>query len=160
MTHDPHARAQELILSGEMSAGDERWLQEHLAGCTECSGLLQRTELVRRALRSVPIMADPAMVEATRRRALSYGRELQERESRRWLIAIAVVLSIVVTSATIPLAWVSAEWLGTWTGWSLTALVVLFLGAYFLPTVLAAAAALALAGERRHSVTWSHGGEL
>ena len=160
MNHDPHARAQELILSGEMNAADERWLQEHLATCTECSGLLQRTELVRRALRSVPIMADPAMVEATRRRALSYAHELQERESRRWLIGIAATFAIVLTSATAPVAWMGAEWLGGWAGWSLTGVVALFAGAYFLPTILGTAAALAVGGERWRKVTWAERGEL
>jgi anti-sigma factor RsiW len=160
MNNDLHARAQELLLSGEVSAGDERWVQEHLASCSECGALLRRVEAVRSALRSVPIMADPAMVEATRRRALGHARELAERDSRRWFLAIATAFSILLTSATVPLAWMGAEWLGGWAGWSLSAIVLLSFGVWSLPTILAAAAALAVGGERWRKVTWSHGGEL
>ncbi len=160
MKYDAHMRAQELILSADaMTAGDERWLQEHLSGCSECGALARRADAVRGALRSVPIMADPAMVEATRQRALHYARELQEHESRRWFLVMAAAFSIVLTSATVPLAWIGAEWVGSWSGWSLAAIVLLFLGAYFLPTILAAAAALAVGGERWRNVTWLHGGQ-
>ena len=161
MTHDAHERAQELILAADdMTAADQRWLQEHLGGCNECGALARRAETVRGALRSVPIMADPGMVEATRRRALNYAHELQERESRRWLIIVAVAFSIVLTAATLPLAWISAEWIAGSAGWSVAAIVLLFLGAYFLPTIVAAAAALSVAGERRQRVTWLQRGEL
>ena len=139
-----HDRAQELILVGATSAPDERWLQEHLAGCDECSALLERARTVRSALHSLPLTADPAMVEATRRRALRYAVELGERESRRWLLTLSTAVVAGLAWLTVPLLWQASSWLGGMTSAPQAAALAVYLTAAVVPTLLGAAAALAL----------------
>lgn len=154
MKSDAHVRAQELILGAhEMEAADERWLHEHLSGCNECGALARRADAVRSALRSVPIMADPRMVEAAQLRARLYALELQEQSARRWFIVLASVISVAITAASVPAMWVGARWLGDWAGWSPTLTVVVVSSVWFVPTALAAAAAVALIAARRGSAT-------
>ena len=139
-----HERAQELILVGATSAPDERWLQEHLAGCAQCSALLERTLAVRSALHSLPLTADPAMVEATRRRALRYALELGERESRRWLLTLSTVVVAGLAWLTVPLLWQASSWLGGMTSAPQAATLAVYLSAAVVPALLAAAAAMAM----------------
>ena len=148
MNRNPHERAQELILidAGAASAPDQRWLQEHLAGCAQCSALLERTHAVRSALHSLPLTADPAMVEATRRRALRYALELGERESRRWLLTLSTVVAAGFAWLTVPLLWQASSWLGGMTSAPQATTLAVYLTAAVVPAVLAAAAAMGLRG--------------
>ena len=140
---DEHIRAKELIVSGAPSAAEERWLQEHLSGCSQCASFFDRTQAVRSALRSSPIMADPKMVAATRRRALRFAAELQERESHRWLVRISVGVAAVLTWVSMPLLWQAAQWFGSRTPEPQLASLLVFLGFGLLPALLAGGVALA-----------------
>jgi len=143
MSGNMHERAQELIVVGAESASDERWLQEHLAGCGQCSALLERTQAVRSALHSLPLTADPAMVEATQRRALRYALELGERESHRWLLTLSTVVVAGLAWLTVPLLWQASSWLGGMTSAPQAATLAVYLTAAVVPAVLAAAAVMA-----------------
>lgn len=149
--NNEHTHAKELIVSVAENADDERWLQEHLAACGECAAFLERAQAVRSALRSSPVMADPQMVAATRRRALRFAAELQERESHRWLVRISVGVAAVLTWVSIPLLWQAAQWVGNRTPAPQLASLLVFLGFGLLPALLAGGAALAA----RHSSTQS-----
>ena len=140
---DDHIRAKELIVSGAANAADERWLQEHLSGCSQCAAFLDRTQVVRSALRSSPIMADPQMVAATRRRALRFAAELQERESYRWLVRLSIGVAAVLTWVSLPLLWQAAQWFGSRTAQPQLTSLLVFLGFGLLPALLAGGAALA-----------------
>ena len=144
-----HQRAQGLILidAGAGSASDERWLQQHLAACEGCSALLERAQAVRSALHSLPLTADPAMVEATRRRALRYAVELGERESRRRLLTVSGVVIAGLSWLTVPLLWQAASWLGGMTSAPQAAALAVYIFAGTLPALLAAVAMMGLRGE-------------
>jgi hypothetical protein len=162
MKYDAHMRAQEMILGAdEMSGDDQRWLDEHLSGCAECGVLARHAEAVRSALKSVPIMAEPRMVEAAQMRARLYAMELQERTARRWFIVLASAISVLITAASVPAMWEGARWLATAAGWSPSWTVVVMSGVWFIPTAIAAAAAVALrAAHRENAVPMVNGGRL
>ncbi len=154
---DEHIRAKELIVSGTANAADERWLQEHLAACTSCAAFLERAQAVRSALHSAPLMADPQMVAATRRRALRFAAELRERESHRWLVRISVGVAAVLTWVSMPLLWQAAQWVGSRTAQPQLTSLLVFLGFGLLPALLAGGAALAARhGSARGQVPPSH----
>jgi anti-sigma factor RsiW len=151
MKQDAHIRAQESIVGGAARANDERWLQEHLAGCPRCAGLLDRAHAVRSALRSVAVTADPAMVEAAQKRLLRHALELSERESRRWMLTASVAVAALFAWISVPLLWQAATWLGNLTAAPEAATILVFLMAALTPAVLGAAAALGLRGTQ-HAV--------
>ena len=143
MSADVHARAQELIVAGAASAAEQRWLEEHLANCRECGGLLERAQAVRTALRTTPLMADPNLVDATKRRVLRFAIEIRERESHRWLVRLSIGVTAVLTWVSIPLLWQAAQWVGSRTPEPQLASLLVFLGFGLLPALLAGGAALA-----------------
>jgi anti-sigma factor RsiW len=155
--NNEHTRAQELIVAGAENAADERWLQEHLAGCPECAALLDRAQAVRSALRSAPLMADPQMVAATLRRALRFAAEMRERESHRMLVRLSIGVAAVLAWVSMPLLWQAALWVGAQTTQPQVTALLVFLGFGLLPAVLAAAAALAARqGSASHQVSTLH----
>ncbi len=154
---DEHIRAKELIVSGAANAADERWLQEHLNACTSCAAFLDRAQAVRSALRSSPLMADPQMVAATRRRALRFAAELQERESYRRLVRLSIGVVAVLTWVSMPLLWQAARWIGGHTAQPEVTTLLVFLGFGLLPALLAGLAALAARhGSGSGQVSTSH----
>lgn len=155
--NNDHSRAKDLIVGGTTNASDDRWLQQHLAACNECSALLDRTQAVRSALRSAPVMADPQMVAATRRRALRFAAELRERESHRWLVRLSIGVTAVLTWVSIPLLWQAAQWVGSRTPEPQLTSLLVFLGFGLFPALLAGAAALAARhGSASSQVPTSH----
>lgn len=143
-----HERAKELIIAGAATAEEQRWLGEHLAGCVGCAALLARTQALRSALRSAPVTADAAMVEATKQRLLRHALELAERESRRWMLTASVAMAALFAWISVPLLWQAASWVGERTSSPAAATVTVFLGVAFLPALLAAAGAFWLSGAK------------
>jgi hypothetical protein len=163
MTADVHTRAKELIVGGTSSAEEQRWLSEHLASCRECGGLLQRAQAVRTALRTVPVMADPNLVNATQRRVLRFASEQRERESNQFLIRVTIAVAAVLTWVSVPLLWQAAQWVGGFTPQPQLTAVLAFLLVGILPAVLAGAAALAArrgSGREQQQATIHWKGEL
>ena len=148
MSHDVHIRAKELIVGGAAAPADERWLQEHLAGCPGCAGLLDRAHAVRDALHSIPLTADPEMVAAAQQRLLRHALELSERESRRWMLTASVAVAALFAWISVPLLWQAAKWVGGMTAAPQSATIAVFTMAALTPAMLAAAAALWLRGSQ------------
>jgi hypothetical protein len=104
-------------------------------------------------LRSISVAPSPALVALTQRRVREQALRLHEARVRRWGLAVSGVLAGVLTLASsvsvwgvlADLGWLAVPWI-----WA----PVLF-GAWFLPGVLAGAAAWAAAGilEREGAVT-------
>ena len=150
MSHDPHIRAKELIVGGATDAAEQRWLQEHLAGCPGCAALLERAQTVREALHSVPLTADPEMVAAAQQRLLRHALELSERESRRWMLTASVAVAALFAWISVPLLWQVATWAGGMTSWPQATTIAVFAMAALTPAMLAAAAAMWLRGSRHY----------
>jgi hypothetical protein len=164
MSREPHERARELLLGDPPSAADQRWLEEHLAGCTDCRDLLARTEEVRRALRGLGLGAAAGMAERTKLRVRLYREELHERTQRQWLLTGAVGLAVFSSWLLAPALWIAARWAAQLAGVASPVGVMAFFAAWTLPAVLAAAAAVAVRRQANHAVTshvtsrWAGGG--
>ena len=145
MNADLHTRARDLLLAdGAAHIEDDRWLQEHLATCPDCSAFLERAQSVRSAFHSLPLTADPAMVEATKQRALRYAIELGEHESRRRMLFVSIAVATGFAWLTVPLLWQGSVWIGGLTATPEAAAVMVFFTAGIVPALLAAAVAMAL----------------
>lgn len=116
MTRDPHQQAQELIAcrGDGLTEAQRAWLQAHLASCDSCRDYAEAADQLVRALRSVPIAADPALVRATQLRARLHAHKLQQQQERMWLIWISCAVVTLSTALTTPLLWQGFAWLGAW----------------------------------------------
>jgi anti-sigma factor RsiW len=152
-----HDRAQQiaaLILTGEAGAEERAFLERHLGACPACAAAAAAMEQGLAGLRSVSIRTEPALVAVTRRRVRERALRLREEQvHRRWL-ALSSVLAAVLTGLTGLSLWRLLDWLGgleatTWF-W-----VPALLGGWFLPGILAGAAAWAVAAakEQRSELT-------
>jgi uncharacterized membrane protein YqjE len=141
MTHDVHARAQQLLAAARVEgipASEQAWLEQHLEGCAECAQSAALTERAIEALRWVAVSADPALVAATRQRVELRALELAERQARLLPLAVSCGLAALLSLVTLTYLWQGFAWLGE--QWRLPALAwqAGFVSAWFLPTSLAA----------------------
>ena len=116
MTHDPHQQAQELIAcrGDGLTESQQAWLQAHLAACDSCRDYAEAADQLVRALRSVPITADPALVRTTQLRARLHAHKLQQQQERMWLVWISCAVVTLFTALTTPLLWQGFAWVGAW----------------------------------------------
>ncbi len=93
-----------LYLDGELSLGDQRRLEDHLAACEACRIELAELRAVKRALGSIPLedaprsfALTPGMLEGPRRSGASTLRRL-EMASRLAAAGLAVALAVVLVA--------------------------------------------------------------
>jgi len=110
---DSHQQAQELIACGghASSVSQQAWLRSHLDECAPCRDYAEAAEEFVRSLRSVPVVADRALVQTTQLRVRLRSRELQQRRERMWLVWMSCVLVGLSVAITTPLLWLGWEWL-------------------------------------------------
>lgn len=113
MIRDSHQQAQELIACGERGLSDSQqaWLRTHLDECPSCREYAKTAEQFVRSLRSVPIVADRALVQTTQLRVRVRSRDLQQRRERMWLVWMSCVLVGLSVAITTPFLWRGWEWL-------------------------------------------------
>jgi hypothetical protein len=103
MTRNLHDNAQQLIAQGELlSDAQQAWLRSHLEECEACSDYAEAAGRAVRALRSQPLAAGSALVQATQMRVRQRALELQRHHERLWVICVccfAVTLSTTLTTA-------------------------------------------------------------
>jgi hypothetical protein len=111
--HDPHQQAQELIACGEhdLSDSQQAWLCTHLHGCASCRDYALAAQQLVRSLRSVPVVADLALVRTTQMRVRVRSGELLQRRERMWLVWMSCILVGLSVAITTPFLWLSWEWL-------------------------------------------------
>jgi hypothetical protein len=113
MNGHEHERAVDLISRREIEGVTEaeaRWLESHLATCTDCSEYELAMGGAEQAMRSFTVMATGSLVASTQARVRARAVELRERESRRFLIVISFAMGVVFSTLS---AW--AWWkLGGW----------------------------------------------
>ena len=113
MIRDPHQRAQELIACGgqELSDSQQAWLRTHLDECAPCRDYAQAAEQLVRSLRSVPMVADRALVQTTQMRVRLRSRQLMQSRERMWLVWMSCILVGLSVAITTPFLWRGWEWL-------------------------------------------------
>jgi predicted anti-sigma-YlaC factor YlaD len=114
---DAHEEAQELIaLGADLSDAQQIWLWAHLQECATCRDYAEVAHRVVRVLRSLPVVADPRLVEATQMRVRFHASRLREMRERMWLVGMACLGVGLSASLTVPLLWRLFEWMAAWAG--------------------------------------------
>jgi predicted anti-sigma-YlaC factor YlaD len=110
---NPHQQAHELIACGthDLSDSQQAWLRTHLNECRSCRDYAQAAEQFVRSLRSVPVVADLALVRTTQMRVRLRSRELLQRQERMWLVWMSCVLVGLSVAISTPFLWLGWEWL-------------------------------------------------
>ena len=108
MTGHEHERAVDLITRRGVEGIDHAessWLDSHLNDCVKCSDYAASLSSAERLLRTRPVVASPALVSSTQARLRARALELQERQSRMFLIGISFCLGVVSSTASAWLWW-------------------------------------------------------
>ncbi len=119
MNGSVHEQARELIAlagSRDLSEARQNWLRAHLQECAACSEYAEAVGRTVTALRSQPLAADFALVQATQLRVRSRAVELRERQVRASLVCLACLFVGLSAAVTTPLFWRGFEWMGEVTG--------------------------------------------
>ena len=149
-----HERAAGLLAEQAIEGieqADALWLEQHLAGCHECSGYAETLGLARQALRSIPVTASDELVAATKARVRIRALELRERTARAVFIGVSSFIGALLSSVSLYYAWPVVRWLETRLQWPAIVVEPGFVMAWFLPTMIAAAMLAAMRTQARHA---------
>jgi len=137
MTRNPHDEARELIALGDgLSPAQHAWLRSHLYECDACRNYAEAAKETARALRSLPLAADPRLVRATQMRVRFHAHRLREARQRMWLVGMACLAVGLSAAVTAPLLWRLFAWLGAWVGVSTMAWQASFIFFFFAPALV------------------------
>lgn len=138
MTQSSHDEVRRLIATsaGDLSEAQQALLQAHLQDCGPCRDYAAATAEIVRALRGVPLAADPRLVRNTQ--ACVRARAVALRQRQQWLSLVALACPLVGLSAAIttPLVWRAFQWMGTYAGLSRTLWQVGFTFYWVAPSLL------------------------
>ena len=122
MTQSLHDEVRRLIATSasDLSEARQALLQAHLQDCGPCRDYAAATAEIVRALRGVPLAADPRLVRKTQASVRAHAVALRQRQ--QWLSLVALACPLVGLSAAIttPLVWRAFQWMGTYAGLSRT----------------------------------------
>jgi len=120
MTQSSHQEIRRLIATSaeDLSEAQRALLRAHLQDCGSCRDYAAATAEIVRALRGVPLAANPRLVLNTQARVRARAFALRQRQ--QWLTLVALACSFVGLSAAIttPLIWRAFDWIGTHAGLS------------------------------------------
>ena len=120
MTQSSHQEIRELIAASadDLSEAQRALLHAHLQDCGSCRDYAAATAEIVRALRGIPLAADPRLVLDTQARVRARAFALRQRQ--QWLTLVALACPLVGLSAAIttPLTWRAFDWIGTHAGLS------------------------------------------
>jgi hypothetical protein len=151
-----HERAQvmaALQLSEVASDHDRAWLRGHLSECRKCADFAAGLADGLATLRSISLPANPALVAATQRRVRDAAATLQEQRNSRRLLALSGLMAAGMTGAAGISLWHLLGWLVRDFEVAPVTLAPVLLALWFLPGILAGAAAWACQGSESR---WNH----
>ena len=142
MSSIEHERAAGLLAERAVEGigqADEVWLQQHLAGCEECSGFANALGMTRQALCSIPVTASDELVSATKARVRIRALEMREHVARTALVSISVLIGAAISSVSLYYVWPLVRWLET--NFHVPAIIAEpgVVVVWFAPTMIAAA---------------------
>ena len=143
--HNDHERAFELccmMLAHSISDDERRWLESHLAECSECDTRMHQTKAAVATLKSVSISATNDMVQNTRRRVRELCLREETRRRRMRPIWISSAFASVWMACSTPYLWQSFDLTGHWLHIPDLLWQMGFLVAWFTPALTGAAVAL------------------
>ena len=138
MTQSSHDEVRRLIATSasDLSEAQQALLQAHLQDCGPCRDYAAATAEIVRALRGVPLAADPRLVRKTQACVRAHAFALRQRQ--QWLSLVALACPLVGLSAAIttPLVWRGFQWMGTYAGLSRTLWQLEFTFYWVAPSLL------------------------
>ncbi len=146
MRQDIHKEAAHLLMKAAiepLSAAEAEWLTQHVSSCRTCAVEARRLEEVIRSLRLASVAANPALVEATRRRIRERARSLAPTRLAPGLAWLGCLLTWLWVGLSAPFIWRGFAWAGRAIGAPDWAWEMGF-GLWWLVPALAAAAAVGI----------------
>jgi hypothetical protein len=113
MTNREHERAIDLLTRrgvDDLGADQTAWLESHLAVCGECADYAAAFERAGEFMRSVAIMASPALVASTQARLHARAAQLREHQARAVLIVVSFCIGVLSSTASAWLWWKVGGW--------------------------------------------------
>lgn len=138
MTQSSHDEVRRLIATSasDLSEAQQALLQGHLQDCGPCRDYAAATAEIVRAVRAVPLAADPRLVRNTQARVRARACALRQRQQWRRLVALACPLVGLSAAITTPLVWRAFQWMGTYAGLSKPLWQVAFAFYWIVPALL------------------------
>ena len=138
MTQSSHDEVRRLIATSanDLSEAQQAQLHAHLRDCGSCRDYAAATAEIVRALRGIPVAADPRLVLNTQARVRARAFALRQRQQWLRLVALACPLVGVSAAITTPLAWRAFQWMGTYAGLSRTLWQAGFAFYWMVPALL------------------------
>ncbi len=120
MTQSSHDEVRKLIATSadDLSEAQQVLLQTHLQDCGPCRDYAAATAEIVRAVRGVPLAADPRLVRNTQARVRARALALRQRQQWLTLVALACPFVGLCAAITTPLVWRAFQWMGTYAGLS------------------------------------------
>jgi len=120
VTQSSHDEVRRLIATSasDLSEVQQALLQAHLQDCGPCRDYAAATAEIVRALRAVPLAADPRLVRNTQACVRARAVALRKRQQWLWLVALACPSVGLSAAITTPLVWRAFQWMGTYAGFS------------------------------------------
>ena len=138
MTQSSHDEVRRLIATSasDLSEAQQALLHAHLQDCGSCRNYAAAAAEIVRAVRGVPLAADPRLVRNTQARVRARAFALRQRQ--QWLTLVALACPFVGLSAAIttPLVWRAFQWMGTYAGLSRLLWQVGFVFYWVVPALL------------------------
>jgi predicted anti-sigma-YlaC factor YlaD len=150
MTQNTHDEVRRLIatVATDLSEAQQALLNRHLQDCEPCRDYAAAAAEIVRAVRSVPLAADPMLVRNTQARVRARAIELRQHnvQFRIWA-AFAVALSMSIVGSA--LVYQVAKFLAAPMHFDTAQVQVCVLVFWLLPSLCAALCLLAAPGENR-----------
>src|ERR1700758_4966034 len=120
MTQSSHQEIRRLIATSahDLSEAQQALLHAHLQDCGPCRDYAAATAEIVRAVRGVPLAADPRLVRNTQARVRARAVALRKRQQWQTLVALACPFVGLSAAITTPLVWRAFQWMGTYVGLS------------------------------------------
>ena len=138
MTQSSHDEVRRLIATSatDLSEAQQALLNGHLQDCGPCRDYAAATAEIVRAVRGVPLAADPRLVRNTQARVRARAVALRKRQQWQTLVALACPLVGLSAAITTPLVWRAFQWMGTYAGLSKPLWQVAFAFYWIVPALL------------------------
>jgi hypothetical protein len=148
---DLHERARRLIDTERvegLAPSDQRWLEEHLAGCEACTGRAAATDATLRTLKTARVPVPHGLAASTQSIVRRRANELRAQRGRNVALAAGCTFSWLLGVASAPLVWRACAWVGATFELPRLLWIAGFVAWWLVP---AAAMGLVILWQRRHA---------
>jgi len=126
-----------LAAASMLDPAEQRRVEKHLLECEACRTELSEWTLLAGALRELPTPQAPPRLVLQTQRILAYALSFQERQVSRFVLALLVLFSWLVTFVTLRFVSLLDIPLARWLDVSSTAVWIAYIGVTWLATAFA-----------------------